>query len=713
MIAVDLAAAQALGDDIRAICSFSTLGAELAAHCNALTLTVSNPAFPGAVVPNIGTSGELRVFVAASTINDWRRLRPILQAFAGATLTSFDGIPEALPPDDQIAAAIADTKPATTAVIRVPFDSNARLAALRALVRAVDTLSQAPNLQRAVPEPTSWLLARFQDQLNVGRRDAATDILERLKRELRLDSLNLQFLQVQLYAGFNDWPAIVTMPAFASLCQARRTPAITAILLEALYEVYLAIYFDAHDIEGTRAHFEASVRPLARPLLTTPAPMTLTVAGWRIFGLEIWAAPSRIDLARELSERCGHLGWIADYLPALATETTPGAALEPAPIDKARDALVLVDTIESVGSLAAAKEALAKLTPEELAALRETETFRPLLQTAEQSNNESLPTTWVDWFDKAADPNFADALDIARQGKDEWSIKANVGDPISTQALVCALDRAQSNNLAAERTAQALPFLVAWLRRDLEFPRPAMMPIYGSLLTLLALGSARGNATYESSQILINALLTVGLDGRAYRALIADIEELAGEGFGVSMIYWILEIVEDFMVASTPDSSARQNFLHATLSRISPIFSRLSSLQRAAVAQLADELGWTLQSIGITPHSLVSDNLGEKLKGLRIGIYSLTEKASRQAKTAIEEVAPNAIVDCNADYGGTVKLRSLAENADLFVLTWLSAKHAATDFIRAHRGGRPLLYAQGRGSSSILRVVEDYFARAL
>jgi hypothetical protein len=70
-----------------------------------------------------------------------------------------------------------------------------------------------------------------------------------------------------------------------------------------------------------------------------------------------------------------------------------------------------------------------------------------------------------------------------------------------------------------------------------------------------------------------------------------------------------------------------------------------------------------------------------------------------------------AVVDCNADHGGTTRLRSLAENADLFVVTWLSAKHAATDFIREHRHGRPLLYAQGRGFSSILRAVEDHIRR--
>jgi hypothetical protein len=151
--------------------------------------------------------------------------------------------------------------------------------------------------------------------------------------------------------------------------------------------------------------------------------------------------------------------------------------------------------------------------------------------------------------------------------------------------------------------------------------------------------------------------------------------------------------------------------LHGALSRIAPIYARLTSLQRAAVTHLARELGWTLQSFGITAEPDSFGDVAGRIQGLRIAIYSLTESSSRQAKVVIEEVAPTAVVNCNADHGGTARLRALAENADLFVMTWLSAKHAAMDFIREHRGGRPLLYAQGRGFASILRAVEEYIRR--
>lgn len=708
MIGADIEAARTIARDLSVLGEFSALGSDAAELCATLIETVADPDFPGAVVPNVDAAGDLRLFVAASTMTEWWRLSPVLRAFAGPTLTSFSGVLEPLPQGDPAADIVTQSQPAATGVIRLPPVARNRLSALRALVRARDTLARAPNLQRAAPEPTSWLLARFQDFLNVGRRDAATDILMRIKRELRLDSLNLKFLEVQLLAAFGDWSGIVDLPGFANLCLARRSPAITALLLEALYRVYLVDPFDARDVDETRTRYEAAVRPLAQPMLTVPVPATLKEGGWRIYGLESWIASARTDIAFALVDQHNVLGWIGDRLAPASLVEQVRPAVEPTLLDDARDALVQVDAVESVDTVAAALAALVKLSPEELARLREAEPFRSTLQVTDDVADIDLPTSWTDWLAKAAEPSFTSALDIARRGKDEWSIEDATSDPVAVQALASALDRAQSDKLAAERTAQALPFLVAWLQRDPDFPRAAMTPIYGSLLTLFALGPARGSGTYESSQILVRALLNTGTNTQAYKALIADIEELAGEGFGVEMVYWILEIIEEFMRTTAPDAEARESFLHGVLARIAPIYARLTSLQRLAVERLAQELGWTLQSFGISADVTVVDDFSSRVQGLRIAIYSLTESSSRQAKAAIEEIAPNAIVDCNADHGGTARLRALAENADLFVIAWLSAKHAATDFIREHRAQRPLLYAQGRGFSSILRAIEEF-----
>ncbi|RWO26392.1 MAG: hypothetical protein EOS10_28545 [Mesorhizobium sp.] len=707
MIGTDGDASRQALADILAINAFGALDAELAALCSAVSDSIADPNFPGALIPTLDATGDIQVMIVAPTVASWRRLKPVLVAFAGPTLTSFDGIPEALISGQALSDRVAQTQPAVTGIMRLPADRRARMTALRALIRARDTLARAPELQRTAPVPTSWLLARYQDYLNVGRRAAAAEILGRLRSELRLDSLNIKFLEVQLHATFAEWQAIVELGGFSSLCVARRTPAITGLLLEALYHTHLAQPFDAQDVAETRRRYENLVRPLAQPMLTAPAPAALTAHGWRIYGLEALQAPDRTDIAHLLVQRSDDLGWIGGLLPVSSAHLESAIAAE-APLDIAREALMRVDAVDSNDLLADARAALARLAPEERALLREADPFRPPMQIAELLEATVPPTSWVDWLDRAADVSFVSALDVARQANNEWPINATAGDPVAVQALAAALDRAQVSDVAAERTAQALPYLVAWLQRVPDFPRAAMTPIYASLLTLFALSRARGATTYDSSQVLIGALLTSGLDSKAYKALIADINEIAGDGFGIDMIYWILEIVEDFMKASAPDASAREDFFHGVLARVAPIYARLSSLQRSAIGQLAAELGWKLQTFGVSPGRDTPDSFSARIQGMRIAIYSLTESSSRQAKAALEQVASTVIVDTNADYGGTARLRALAENADLFVMTWLSAKHAATDFIREHRGSRPLIYAQGKGFSSILRAIEDH-----
>ena len=707
MIGTDLDAARTVLEDLTALRPCAGVTSDIAALCADVSQSVISETFPGALVPVIDSAGAMQIDVAASTMSDWRRLKPVLLAFAGPTLTGFDGLPESFATSDPVGARLQLAAPAVTAIMRLPGDDRARVAALRAVLRARDTLARAPELQRSAPVPTSWLLARFQDFLNVGRRDGATGILERLRSELRLDALNVKFLEVQLLAAFEDWKSIVALPEFPSLCVARRTPAITAILLEALYRTYIAGPFDNGDATGTRSSYTQGVQGFVQSMGITAPPPALGAGGWRLLGLEILDDPGRQDWRAALSDQAPDLGWIADLLPVQAS-IEPQQVEVAAPIDVARGALIQAGAVDSVDLLADAMAAMARLSPEELELLRETMPFRPIVQVTDNLASIAPPTSWVAWLDRAAEPAFADALEVARRGKDEWAIGASTADPVAVHTLVAALEKVQGDPLAAERTTQALPYLVAWLQRDKDFPCAALSPIYGELLTLFALGSARGATVYESSQVLVGALLAGGLDQKAYRDLIADTDEIAGVGFGVDMIYWVLELVENFMNSATPDADAREAFLHRILARIAPIIGRLTRLQRIAVTLLSRELGWELPISPTSDVAPTDDGLASRLAGMRITIYSLTESSSRQAKAALEEISSSVTVDINADHSGSARLRALAENSDLFVMTWLSAKHAATDFIRMHRGNRPLIYSQGKGFSSMLRAIEDF-----
>jgi hypothetical protein len=176
-----------------------------------LAASAIDPGFPGGLVPIATPAGGARVYALASDDRQWRQLRPLLLSFAGPTLTSFNGLPGTLSGTDAIEKVLTEADPSTVGVLDLPSDDMIAAQGLRALVRLVTVWSRSPTTDGKPSQPTSWLLADFQDELNVGRRDAAWLIVRRLEDELRLDALNIHFLEVQLFAAFEDWQAIVAM----------------------------------------------------------------------------------------------------------------------------------------------------------------------------------------------------------------------------------------------------------------------------------------------------------------------------------------------------------------------------------------------------------------------------------------------------------------------------------------------------------------------
>jgi hypothetical protein len=70
-------------------------------------------------------------------------------------------------------------------------------------------------------------------------------------------------------------------------------------------------------------------------------------------------------------------------------------------------------------------------------------------------------------------------------------------------------------------------------------------------------------------------------------------------------------------------------------------------------------------------------------------------------------LVPKIDIETSAEHDGSSKLAAQAANADVFVVVTASAKHAATDFITAKRGTRPVVLVNSRGSSAILRELAE------
>lgn len=664
MIGTDPEAAETLRRDLAACFDTGGLDEDIGAKAHALLDTVTDPRFPGLLCPSCDGENEMRVFAAVETPAQWQRLAPLLTAFAGPTLTDFSGTPSPLPAGNAVAARVAGARPGLTGVLALPSGAG-RKEALVALDRLRHMLATAPTLEREHQRPTAWLLDRFDDALGTGDRSRAQDILDRVRRELRLDAVNLAALQTCLEAAFGRWSAIFESEGFSDLVRARKTPAMALLLLEAIYRGKIDPD-GKRDADALKTAYDPDLAALTVHLLPHPLPPGVSACVARLAALETLRCGNPVrDLAAHL-DRLGPLSPLVERLLEPEPETIP----EPVPQPSAE--------LRQATSVPAASD----------------------------------PDSWLEWLSLATDPDFGQALSHARAGAEAWPIGDAQGDPVSVAQHVEALEKAWwAEGTTQDRCAAALPLLVRWLTRDPAFPRATMQPLYDTLLTLFALFQRRDAEVYDSARVMVGALLELGLDDAEYRAIIEVAEELVGESPGLGGVFRVLDTVEEFLLHPAPNQTARTTFLQTLLSRIAPLYPRMSAIERHAVSLLAGELDWTLPPLpDAAPPDTSTTSLADALEGKRIAIYSLTEDASREAAVALRDLAPGVTVECNADHGGTEALRALADGADIFVMVWRSAKHAATDFIRKHRGKRPLSFAAGRGMSSILRAVEQHVA---
>lgn len=686
MIGRDAVSAGAFATRFRTVAEFEILPPNLRKLFDDVLESATDPRVPGAILPAPHGQG-CRLYAIAADQKEWRRLGPLLYAFVGPTLTNFTGVTER-PSSGDALDAFARALPVE--VIAVFEAQETRIEAMRALRRMIAMLRLAPNVSSQPPRPTSWLLSDFEDALNVGDRLAAERLIGRLRSECRLDVLNLQFLTIQLLASLGCWAELRALPNFTDLCLARKPGVITAHLAEALFQTDLAIAFATADVENCRSAYE-SIRPLATPLIHLPPPAALGSGGWRLYALAALAAdrpePALLSALAEQSD----LGWVTVHLE---------------PPSEGESAAIAPEPEADYAQIRRTLERLAELPLAQRTHLLEIEPLRALLSEGSGVEPTLVPLGWHDWLKRISEPGYTAAFEVARKGAKEWPVE-EVADPVIAAALADALADAIDEEVSRARLAQALPLVVTWLQRDGAFPRPSMRPVYETVLTLFALGEARDRGTMASAAVVGEALLSIGNSTSEYQELLQSLATLVTESTSANNLFVLLELTEALLRHPCPDPSARETFWLTALAVLEPLRLRLEPVQRASLTELAELLGWPDSPFADTAPA-AQDEIGPKLANLRIGIYTLTESAARQAVSVLTRMEPSTKVQISSEQVGSAKLKALAMNSDLLVITSLSATHAATDFIRANRpSNKPICWASGRGFTSIVRAITE------
>jgi hypothetical protein len=172
-----------------------------------------------------------------------------------------------------------------------------------------------------------------------------------------------------------------------------------------------------------------------------------------------------------------------------------------------------------------------------------------------------------------------------------------------------------------------------------------------------------------------------------------------------------LEAIEVLAAAQPETATALLAFATPILSRIGPHNARrIDAAPLETARMLAPDFGLELPvSAGPAAEAGQSPGQARPPAGSRVAIYSLMEPAAARAATILRKWYPEVRVETLTGKVASDALRYSARNADVLVIADRASAHAATDAIKAARGRRPLWYATGKGTVSLVQAVRAGF----
>lgn len=160
--------------------------------------SITSPAVPGAIFP---VDAEERTLCAcASSLSDWNRLVPLLDARIGKTLSDFPTAVQIETSEPLLDQLLGGASPLLWCWIRLPHDKVLQSLALAACAQLVDdVIANAeivePPLQKRSP---GQLMAALERLLATGDFAGASEAFEVLRDSRSLDAANIRFLELRL-----------------------------------------------------------------------------------------------------------------------------------------------------------------------------------------------------------------------------------------------------------------------------------------------------------------------------------------------------------------------------------------------------------------------------------------------------------------------------------------------------------------------------------
>jgi hypothetical protein len=648
-------------------------------------------------------------------------VRDLIRAYIGSWMDGQPVVADSDLPMDTAVRALAG--PGSCAFrVRLPRNADSEVRVRESLARLARSLATRPHRRIQLTFPLGRLIGDLSDACAAEAQTAAQEALDVLEQDHRLSRPNKLFLRLQYLAAFELWDSLRDMAELSDLIRLDR-PVLASDALARFAMARLPSAAGLPDFKAATAEFGCLIGSVA---------MIRSAAAAQYYSYWSLASGESIE---SIVARLLEAGWLDKARERAGLASLLQSPLPSAP--KPRDA-TLADLQEALdsGQLDTAIDVLALLTPS-------ADQLPVLVDLVTSTLSPRSIRVLQDWREILGESAIEDVL--ASRPRDSQR-----GIAFASESFGAALLGAFADELPATERARRLEELstaavsrlmqAGTLREVVDIVRPLSRSInpavLGDLIDLLldmerdlfaaagdvpgvqdlrlivveswALGDESGDRRRAARMVeLVSRTLSAGVS-QAVFGEIAESLRAAWDPFLTDADLPIgLEAIELLAARQSGQSTAELAFASAILSRIGAHNARrIEAADLATAEALASEFGLEL-AIPAEPEETrpIEKDHAHPPDGAFVAIYSLMESAAARAAAIISRWYPKIRVETLVGKVASDALRSAAVNADVLVIADRAAAHAATDALKAARGDKPVCYAAGKGTASLIKAV--------
>lgn len=683
--------------------------------------------------------------IIAFSESQCEEVRELLNAFLGRFCSSYMGVRTPSDPDDPLHQAATEWAGGRWIFEFHAADERKRVrTALQDMLR---TLALRPLTNSGILRTTEGLLREFRSALVNKDQRGADELLKTIRLTGRLSAENLRFLRIEYYGAFGLWREMRLGSEWPLIIRSRKPRRTTALMIEAVWWTNYHASLPDMSVEEAFDLMRSRILPESKALFrSTRIPLNQAAALTFLIAASC-DSPARPDQARNLLElipQDSEYRPFAESVFATIPRQPEPTASEVVPVDpftiissKLRNddydgAWALLLKAESgIGRCKMMLEcAYEFLSPESAEIVYDAvqtleEPDRSKLLSSRNCKNHwdevtslirgtSMPASWEEWFDLLeAGEDLSTINRIARSADEEWNLEEYTNQPERICELATRIETAASSSPALR---QSTPYIASFFLPD-STPRAEFIDVYLSILCTTALSDHMTAQDWTMIETLACATLVSNPSRQNYSDMVDAANIFWENRAELGRLGWALDLLDALIVGPPLDEDAMGDFFSTIRNTCVRYARRIAPDQRNYFRLLCEDLGRQEEFAGIQwanddeeePHNRPPQEtlVADRLKGRSVGIYSLNESAAIRASDLISTLSTDVRVRLSHDHGGSEKLKVIARDSDFLIVVTQSAKHAATDFIKAQRpkSATPLIYPGGRGAASIVTAL--------